>query len=589
METVKTETVSSSDFAGRILLRQELLFWITACVLLFIFLDTAGLRDGELFRAEVCREMLLTRSWFQPVFNWETVNNISFLGYWLTAPFIWLFGYTEAAVRMPGVLAALACLYGVRMTGKVLFNEKIAYMAGWMLLGSVGFLLWGRSGSTAMPGMAASILAVGWFFRMEGKSVFFTMLIFYLLCFAGVLCSSISALFVPVTVVFSWCFAVRDKAPNWYLKNLGAFCTAALFFVFLTFLPVLLSENRTAEAAEVLKNLALNKNAWLFTPADWREYGHSCLWYLPKMLLPWSPLLLAGAAGLVKNWNNLSAGIRASAAGSILAVIICILTFKEQSLLAAVPLVLLLGCGGLTGPGANKWIFPAVSIIYYAMLIFSSVFFCSVIAYPLWRKLIAFSPPLPLLLWPAAMGALAWFALFLDHRRNSILTVATGLPHRLGSSILAGAVLTGCCMSVLQPIINSEFGCGKKFFRRLQKQALRKLPDYSSHKVIFYRSRIPAGFLFYNHLFSPVTRVENLRETLKKFPGTRVLLLVKADKELQQKFKEECAALNIRLTHPVLSAGNSRWAFCCSGEAHYSAFSAVVPGTGKNLKPLRRP
>ena len=585
METIKTET-SASDFAGKVLLRQELLFWITACVLLFIFLDTSGLREGELFRAETCREMLLSRNWFQPLFNWEAVEGRSFLSYWLPAPFIRIFGYTEASVRLPGVLSALACLYGVRMAGKALFNEKIAYLAGWMLLGSVGFLLWGRSGSSAVMGMAGSILAVGWFFRTEKKNGYFTMLLFYGFVFGGVLCSGPSALIVPLAVVAVWCFSVPEKKKNWFWKNLAAFFTVAFFFMLLNFLPVLLSvfaEKTVAGTEGVLGSLIRQKKELvvLLNDLDWQKYILSCIWYLPKMLLPWSILVIAGGIGLLKNWKHLSVNIRSTVIGCGLAVLFCILTLRENSLTTTVPLVLLAGCGGLAGTAENKWTFPVVSAVYYIMLVCSAAAVCSIVAYPLWHKLAAFDPPAPLILWPVAMGALAWFALFMDHRKNSVLTVMTGLPHRLGSTVLAGTVLTGCCMSVLQPVINSELGCGKKFFCKLQKQALQELPDYSSDKIIFYRNRIPAGFLFYNRLFSPVTRVENLGEVVKKFPGMRVLLLVRRDGELQEKFKKECAGFNIRITRPVLSSGDSRWAFCCNGDAHYSAFAAVVPGSGK--------
>ena len=208
------------------------------------------------------------------------------------------------------------------------------------------------------------------------------------------------------------------------------------------------------------------------------------------------------------------------------------------------------------------------------MLVASSVAVCSIVIYPLWDKLTTCVPSATLVLWPVAAGGAAWFALFLDYRKNNVLTVWTGLPFRLGSSVLAGTLLMGCCMSVLQPVSHAEFGCDKKFFRELHSIALRELHDYSTERIIFYCTRVPGGFLFYNRLVSPVTGAGNVGETVSRFAGSRVIFAVREEREIQEKFMKECKALNIDPKAVTLNFSRSLF---CGGEEHYSVFTAELP------------
>lgn len=587
MDTVQTETMPSA-FSGRIQVRQELFFWITAGVLLFIFLDTSNLREAEAFRAETFREMLLTGNWFQALFNWNNIYEHSFFSYWLAAPFVKLFGFTEFAFRLPGVLGALAALYGLRMAGKELFNEKVAFLGSWMLLGSAGFLLWGRSGCAEIIGMAAAICSIGWYLRTESSNGFFSWLIFYIIVFAGVFCSGLSALLVPAAVVPLLCLRSRSVTKRSVWKNGAAFLLTLGIFFALLHLPLVFSQVSLKEGEAEKGILDFFLLPWFqemgaqTVKFSWREYVSNFLLYLPVALLPWSFLLLAGGAGLLIRWRKLPEKVKLTLIGSGIAVLLCPLTCMENSLLAAAPLVMLLGCGGVAGETEEKWISVTVSGAYYIALTVASAAICSIVFYPLWQKLTLFAPSASLMLWPVAAGGVAWFALFLDHRKNNILTVLTGFPHRLGSTVLAGTILTGCCMSVLQPVIHAEFGCGKKIFRNLQETALRELPAFSPEFIIFYRTRVSGGYLFYNRLFSPVSSTGSIREIMERFSGSRVLFVVKDDKALLDEFRKECRNLNINAAPLSLGSVPSP---CCGGEVHYSVFTADLSSGGKNVVP----
>ena len=579
-----------SEFSGRIQLRQELLFWITAGVLLFVFLDTSSFRESEAFRAEAFREMLLAGNLFQPLFNWENIYDVSFLSYWLLVPFVKVFGFTEFAFRLPGVFAALAALYGVRMTGRGLFDEKSAFLCSWLFLGSVAFLLWGRTGNAEIGGVAGAICAVGWYFRSRHNGGFVSWLVFYMLCFAGAFCSGLPALLVPAAVVLPLSLCSQKKCRNEIWKNASAFLLAAFIFAVAFHLPVFFlvvpGEEKTSIGAALFLFFKQNLReiAFFLRQFDWKEYFFNLGVFLPKVLLPWSPLLLAGCIGLLKNWKQLSSEVKITLISVTAAALLCPLTGMKNSLLPVAPLVLILGGGGIVFAvrQGEKWSRWVVAGACYIMITAASAAFCSFAVYPLWGKLTVFSLPPSLMLWTVAAGAAAWFALFLDHRRNNVLTVVTGLPHRLGSTILAGTVLTGCCMSVLQPVIHSEFGCDKKFFEQLHSLALRELHGYASERIVFYRTPVPGGFLFYNRLFSPVSHTASVKETALRFPDTKVIFVLKEEPALLEEFQKECSRLN---TAPLAVSLSPVRSLCCGGEVHYSVFPAVLPQISKQAAP----
>ena len=82
----------------------ECLFWLTAVLLLFLFLGTAPLSGGEDRWAEGAREMLLSgdRSSFR--LNFETIPDAPLLPCWILLPFLRLMGASELAVRIPGAV-----------------------------------------------------------------------------------------------------------------------------------------------------------------------------------------------------------------------------------------------------------------------------------------------------------------------------------------------------------------------------------------------------------------------------------------------------------------------------------------------------
>ena len=141
--------------------RNELFFWAFAVVVLLIFLGRNALWTSEGRWAEIVREMIASGDYLHPSLNWQIYFDKPQLSYWLIVPFAHVLnGVNEFTVRLPSALAALVGLFGTVTLGKRLFDRQTALLGGWLLLGSYGFLFWGRTAAADMANLAAVILAV---------------------------------------------------------------------------------------------------------------------------------------------------------------------------------------------------------------------------------------------------------------------------------------------------------------------------------------------------------------------------------------------------------------------------------------------
>ena len=128
-----------------------LVFWMTSFLLLFCALGTRGLWSSEGRWAEIAREMLLTGDFFHPALNGIPYFDKPLITYWLI-----LFCHTitdnlnEWTVRLPSAASGLLGLWATVQLGRRLWSEEVGRTAGWILLSTYGFLLWGRAGTAEM-------------------------------------------------------------------------------------------------------------------------------------------------------------------------------------------------------------------------------------------------------------------------------------------------------------------------------------------------------------------------------------------------------------------------------------------------------
>jgi 4-amino-4-deoxy-L-arabinose transferase-like glycosyltransferase len=111
----------------------------------FIRLGASSLWDSnEAFYAEAPREMIESHDYVNPTFNYRPRLNKPPLSYWLVVPFYKLLGTSEAAERLPIVLAALIMVATAYGLGRVVFSTNAGVLAAIGLAAAPRFLMFSR-------------------------------------------------------------------------------------------------------------------------------------------------------------------------------------------------------------------------------------------------------------------------------------------------------------------------------------------------------------------------------------------------------------------------------------------------------------
>lgn len=124
--------------------------WAVVCwVVVFWKLSAPALMDpDEAHYAQLTREMLQAGNWMMPLLDGLPYIDKPVLFHWLQGLAIAVLGETEAALRLPSAIAAIALFWLTRWTGAQLFGEGVGLGAWLMLatmpmtfmLGSIGVL-----------------------------------------------------------------------------------------------------------------------------------------------------------------------------------------------------------------------------------------------------------------------------------------------------------------------------------------------------------------------------------------------------------------------------------------------------------------
>ena len=573
----------NSGFNGSMLFRQEFLFWAVTAALLLVYLWSPSLQSSELLFAESAREMAARGGYFHRVFNFAvTYAPPHFPGMWGCALFIKLFGNTEMAVRLPSVLAALGTLYVFRSLGSTLFNEKSAAIACWMLLGSAGFLIWGRSASAEMAGTMTVLLAVTWFLKLEHHRTFAFYLFFYLLCFGSSFIKGFSAPFMVLLILLPVIFSEKKWKDHLRWNHLAAFFTGVcLYLATLYLIPILSGGTLSAEGTESLFARGVREEAviWYRQLFNLKENWYKGLREMVICLLPWIFFLPLGITGFLKSRREFS-----QRNSRIFAAVCCtfvlylfIFSGSPADMFPLVPFILLFCAAGFSSRVTQDWNRLFFTAAWYLCIVLASLALCSIITYPLWDKVADYVPPAALVFGPVAAGVICWWALFMDHTENSSFSRLMGFPHFFCSVLFSGTILSGCFLTVVLPAYFSECNTGKRFFPEFRQKALESLPAGMPLRIMTYRTTVPAGYLFYNNISAPVERISDVGELVKKYPGERIILLMKNRKELLDQFDRECRKYNIVTGKALLSEKNVRWTPSADRNDRFVSYSVDMP------------
>lgn len=111
----------------------------------FMRLGASSLWDSnEAFYAETPREMIESRDYINPSFNYKPRFNKPPLSYWVVAAFYWIFGVSEAVERLAIVLGAIVLIATAYGLGRLAFSQEAGLMAAIGLAASPRFLMFSR-------------------------------------------------------------------------------------------------------------------------------------------------------------------------------------------------------------------------------------------------------------------------------------------------------------------------------------------------------------------------------------------------------------------------------------------------------------
>ena len=114
-------------------------------VLFFYRLGAPGLMDPDEGRyAEIAREMLVLKDWLIPHLNLLPYLEKPPLVYWLTALGFKVFGYTEAAARLPSAVAALGGVFLAYGLGRAMWGPGPGVLGALVLASTAGYVALGR-------------------------------------------------------------------------------------------------------------------------------------------------------------------------------------------------------------------------------------------------------------------------------------------------------------------------------------------------------------------------------------------------------------------------------------------------------------
>lgn len=133
-----------------------LLLWILP-LLLFNSGENSLMAHDEGLYARRSRVMLESGDWIAP---WGTVHHKTPGFYWLIAISYQLFGISEASGRLPSIITGVLSILLIYEIGKIILNQKLAWLAGLILPVQFLWLQYSRLGTPDVPMIFLVLLAI---------------------------------------------------------------------------------------------------------------------------------------------------------------------------------------------------------------------------------------------------------------------------------------------------------------------------------------------------------------------------------------------------------------------------------------------
>ncbi|HEY3700606.1 MAG TPA: glycosyltransferase family 39 protein [Spongiibacteraceae bacterium] len=498
---------------------RDWLFWFAAIALLFVHLGTTATWQSEDRWLEVAREMLLSGNYFKPTLNGALYFDKPLLGYWLIIVCKYFVGaLNEWSLRLPSAIAGLIALWATIDLAKQLWGIEVARKAGWILLTCFGFLQWARLGEADMENLAASILAVSWYWRHRNHASLIDYTVFYAIVASGAQCKGLTAVIVPFLALLPDLVQAGRARQHLNARHVIAMLIGAAIYL----LPFWLAREgmpSTSDSALSHSGLAqvLRENiVRYFAPFDHTEPFYTYLVAVPQYLFPWSFVFIFALYQALRDKTEIIA--------------------QRGWLLSTLSLIFLFFT--LSGSRRNYYILPllpycALLIAVYlhnqyartalrltaALLIAAGVLHLLIL--PLWPLLQRHAHDMlpDGLRWNMAIiGTAIMLGLALCYWR------AKYSRYRLLYACTFGSVIWLASFFFFTQLILDSFRSEVDFARQLASM----LPDHPGAKVATYRERPGGRLLFYARLPPTVTVLKNpdaLREFIADSSAEKIVIV----------------------------------------------------------------
>ncbi len=513
-----------------------LIFYATVLLILFYGIGYRGLWGPEGRWAEIVREMFLTGDFFHPAINWQPYFDKPLFTYWAIALVKVIGGgLDEWAVRIPSAVSGLITLWCTVYIGRQLWSKGVGITAGWILLTTYGFLFWSRTGAADMENLAAITLAVAWYVRRRGKTDFYSYLVFYLICFIGAQFKGLTALVVPLLVIFPDIMMDKDWKRHLCPSNLFAFM-AGLFVYLLPFVYAGLTANGYSENG--LAMVFQENIQRFFRPFDHREPVYVYLYYLPVLFLPWTPLLLFAIPFMARFYKRLDMNGRWLLIATAFIFLFFTLSGSRRSyyILPIFPFCALVAAFFLDRVDIDGWKRAAITLQRGLILLACILELASPVLMPLITEKIGFVPPRGLMTSMVVLGATATVALATGGFSLGLLPLPHAIRRQVTGLVLATAILSGGYFCIQQNMLDT-FRTERPFLLGLKAEAAQLGPGH----VALYRKNI-ADVAFYLDLDGPIrvlTTKSQVLSFLEGVPGRKILVARGKDLERLKAFLPE--------------------------------------------------
>ena len=362
---------------------------LSSIILLFTGLSVRSLWGSEGRWAEIAREMLISGNYFLPAINGQTYFDKPLLSYWAIIPFAVNSVVTEAAARMPGILAGMGTVIITFVIGRRLFGSKTGFISSFLLLTAAMFVLWSRTASAEILNVLAIWLCF-WLFisgAHHGSPVYVILL--YSICAIASFCkgpvapavvfSSITFYSVAEALVqarkngFTF-YAIKGTLLSklrWIISWQGLFgilTSVAIFTIFLL-MPVIFTGSWSSVELMWRENVQR-----FFRPFDHIEPFYTYFKHIPVFFAPWTLFMLASFPGIRCRGKNIPERLII-----LLTLAIFIFFTISGSRRSYYILPILPGLALITGKGITDWLTDSREHTNLWAVKSAAIFTCSIL------------------------------------------------------------------------------------------------------------------------------------------------------------------------------------------------------------------